>query len=86
MRHVGRIALGGVMLLCAGGVLTALSVTSTGAIVEGPPQWVPFQADYYSSTNGELRLIRFGGHRPKGGYDVPTDGKHLHTPARAPAV
>ena len=31
-------------------------------------------------------LIRFGGHLPKGGYDVPTDGTHLQEPAHAPAV
>lgn len=30
-------------------------------------------------------LIRFGGHLPKGGYDVPTDGRHSEAPA-APAV
>jgi hypothetical protein len=33
----------------------------------------------------EVGLIRFRGHLPKGGYDVPTDGRHPHAPA-APAV
>jgi hypothetical protein len=28
-----------------------------------------------------LRLIRFGGHLPKGGYDVQTDGRHSQTPS-----
>jgi len=32
-----------------------------------------------------LGLTRFGGHLPKGGYDVPTDGRHTQAPA-APAV
>jgi hypothetical protein len=32
-----------------------------------------------------LGLIRFGGHLPKGGYDVPTDGRVPQTPT-APAV
>jgi hypothetical protein len=31
------------------------------------------------------RLIRFGGHLPKGEYDVQTDGRHAKTPA-APAI
>jgi transposase-like protein len=26
-------------------------------------------------------LIRFGGHLPKGGYDVPTDGRDAQAPA-----
>jgi hypothetical protein len=32
-----------------------------------------------------LRLIRFRGHLPKGGYDVP-NGQHDQEPATAPAV
>jgi hypothetical protein len=32
-----------------------------------------------------LGLIRFRGHLPKGGYDVPTDGRDPQTPA-APAI
>jgi hypothetical protein len=32
-----------------------------------------------------LRLIRFGGHLPKGGYDVQTDGRHAQAPA-PPAI
>src|SRR5262249_17066407 len=32
-----------------------------------------------------LRLIRFRGHLPKGGYDVQTDGRYAHAPA-APAI
>jgi hypothetical protein len=35
---------------------------------------------------GNLRLIRFGGHLPKGGYDVQTDGRDFQTPAVPPAV
>jgi hypothetical protein len=34
----------------------------------------------------DVRLIRFGGHLPKGGYDVHTDGRDLHEPASTPAV
>ena len=26
--------------------------------------------------DGPVELIRFRGHLPKGGYDVPTDGRH----------
>ena len=33
----------------------------------------------------DLGLIRFGGHLPKGGYDVPTDGSYSQAPA-APAI
>src|SRR5262245_12763731 len=33
-----------------------------------------------------LGLIRFGGHLPKGGYDVQTDGRHDEEPASPPAV
>ena len=33
-----------------------------------------------------VRLIRFRGHLPKGGYDVHTDGRHLQESASAPAV
>jgi hypothetical protein len=29
-------------------------------------------------------LIRFGGHLPKGGYDVQTDGRHTEAPGAAP--
>jgi hypothetical protein len=32
-----------------------------------------------------MRLIRFRGHLPKGGYDVP-NGQHDAKPAAAPAV
>src|SRR5262249_8052356 len=32
-----------------------------------------------------LDLIRVGGHLPKGGYDVQTDGRHTQAPA-SPAV
>ena len=32
-----------------------------------------------------LGLIRFRGHLPKGGYDVPTDGRQSQAPA-APAI
>ena len=31
-----------------------------------------------------LRLIRFGGHLPKGGYDVQSDGRDPDAPAAAP--
>jgi hypothetical protein len=34
-------------------------------------------------SDSVLDLIRFGGHLPKGGYDVPTDGRH--TEAAPPA-
>jgi transposase len=33
-----------------------------------------------------MRLIRFGGHLPKGGYDVPTDVRLRQRPAPPPAV
>jgi phosphoglycerate dehydrogenase-like enzyme len=33
-----------------------------------------------------LGLIRFGGHLPKGGYDVPTDDRDSQAPAAPPAV
>jgi hypothetical protein len=33
-----------------------------------------------------LRLIRFGGHLPKGGYDVQTDGRDDQKPASTPTV
>jgi len=32
-----------------------------------------------------VALIRFGGHLPKGGYDVQTDGRHSPPPG-APAI
>jgi hypothetical protein len=35
--------------------------------------------------NEHLDLIRFGGHLPKGGYDVQTDGRHDDDPASPPA-
>jgi hypothetical protein len=35
--------------------------------------------------DGGVGLIRFRGHLPKGGYDVPTDGRHPQAPA-APAI
>jgi hypothetical protein len=38
-----------------------------------------------ASRSGALRLIRFGGHVPKGGYDVP-NGQDSKWPAPAPAV
>ena len=38
-----------------------------------------------SSTQETLRLIRFRGHLPKGGYDVP-DGRHTQGPAPSPAL
>jgi len=41
------------------------------------------------TLNGAIKtvmdLIRFGGHLPKGGYDVQTDGRHPQAPA-APAI
>lgn len=37
------------------------------------------------SASGEVDLIRFRGHLPKGGYDVQTDGRHPQAPA-APAI
>jgi hypothetical protein len=33
-----------------------------------------------------LDLIRFGGHLPKGGYDVQTNGRQSQAAAQAPAV
>ena len=33
-----------------------------------------------------VRLMRFGGHRSKGGYDVPSHGRESEAPAPAPAV
>ena len=33
-----------------------------------------------------MGLIRFGGHLPKGGYDVQTDGRAPHEPTSAPAI
>jgi DNA-binding NtrC family response regulator len=33
-----------------------------------------------------VRLIRFGGHLPKGGYDVQTDGRDDQKPASTPTV
>lgn len=49
-RSIVIVFLGGV------GVVAAMRPTSTAGVVEGPAQWVPFHADYYSSTNGELRI------------------------------
>jgi hypothetical protein len=37
-------------------------------------------------TMRRLRLIRFRGHLPKGGYDVQTDGRHEEGSAPAPAL
>jgi hypothetical protein len=37
------------------------------------------------SVDADMRLIRFRGHLPKGGYDVP-NGQHAEKPAAAPAV
>jgi hypothetical protein len=37
------------------------------------------------SLKGNVRLIRFGGHLPKGGYDVP-DAKQIQWSASPPAV
>jgi hypothetical protein len=39
----------------------------------------------YGADSEPMGLIRFSGHLPKGGYDVPTDGRHTQAPA-APAV
>ena len=36
--------------------------------------------------NHGLGLIRFGGHLPKGDYDVPTDDRRPQEPAPPPAV
>src|SRR4030095_14281399 len=36
---------------------------------------------HYHSETDQLRLIRFGGHLPKGRYDVHTDGRHDEKPA-----
>jgi hypothetical protein len=33
-----------------------------------------------------MDLIRFGGHLPKGGYDVQTDGRQPQAAAHAPTV
>ena len=41
---------------------------------------------FRATVFGRLRLIRFRGHLPKGGYDVPTDGRHEETPAATPAI
>jgi hypothetical protein len=43
-------------------------------------QGTPAQA-----RGGSLRLIRFRGHLPKGGYDVQNDGRDSQAPA-APAI
>ncbi len=37
------------------------------------------------ARHGPVRLIRFRGHLPKGGYDVP-NGQRDEKPATAPAV
>jgi hypothetical protein len=37
------------------------------------------------TLSGWLGLIRFGGHLPKGGYDVPTNGRDPQAPA-TPAI
>jgi hypothetical protein len=34
----------------------------------------------------QLRLIRFGGHLPKGGYDVQNDGRASEDAPATPAV
>jgi hypothetical protein len=56
MKHVGRGMLAGVLVLGGVGVVAARRATSPAGVVEGPAEWVPFHADYYSSTNGELRI------------------------------
>jgi hypothetical protein len=45
-----------------------------------------YVARYIMGVDWHMRLIRFRGHLPKGGYDVQTDGRHFQTPAPAPAV
>src|SRR2546428_1339124 len=41
--------------------------------------------DAHHHSGLTLRLIRFRGHLPKGGYDVP-NGEHDEKPAAAPAI
>jgi hypothetical protein len=40
----------------------------------------------YGDPYAPVGLIRFGGHLPKGGYDVQTDGRAPQEPASAPAI
>lgn len=56
MKSAGRSILVGVFMLGGVGALAALRATSITGMVEGPAEWVPFHADYRSSTNGELRI------------------------------
>jgi hypothetical protein len=44
-----------------------------------------YDAPRLGDAERDMGLIRFRGHVPKGGYDVPTDGRHTQAPA-APAV
>jgi hypothetical protein len=50
---------------------------STTTLAAAPAALTTWQLD--------LRLIRFGGHLPKGGYDVP-DAKQIQWSASPPAV
>ena len=42
--------------------------------------------DRYKGEDGGLDLIRIGGHLPKGGYDVQTNGRQSQAAAQAAAV
>jgi hypothetical protein len=63
-------------------------VTETGEIID---RRIATTRDRFTATFWGrprmriLRLIRFGGHLPKGGYDVQSDGRHPHAPA-SPAI
>jgi hypothetical protein len=41
---------------------------------------------YFEYRSVSVDLIRFGGHLPKGGYDVQTNGRQSQAAAQAPAV
>ena len=43
-------------------------------------------SNYTDVTLWAVDLIRFGGHLPKGGYDVQTNGRQSQAAAQAPAV
>ena len=49
------------------------------------PQSFSPPIQFLTTRIGGVDLIRFGGHLPKGGYDVQTDGRHPPAPA-APAI
>ena len=66
--------------LLSGDDLIATSVCRTDGEIE------TFVDTWRKALESKVDLIRFGGHLPKGGYDVQTNGRQSQAAAQAPAV